>query len=272
MLVAVYRCLYGEDFIQESIRSILPHVDRIAVVIAPRPWGASAGVTYRGLYYGWPAKFDDLRERVLELQEPKIEIIDDFYPTPFGQHDHLVQNVLALLGYLPADIMFIEPDHVFEDGEAARTFARWRASSSPVGATSQIEWWAPPGYKPEWRVPERPARASVLFYRDVPAGKKLPPTYPVEVVGEVHNLGFCMSEKVMFLKHLTAIAFSSEIADCAPNVDWFEQKWLGWHPWENNHNLEITATLEHLIPRALPCDLQLLPASIRKRYEERPCL
>jgi hypothetical protein len=265
MIVAVYRVLYGEDFIVESIQSILEHVDRIVVVIAPRPWGSSKGVSFHGVWRPWPQQFDDLQGMVTRNFR-NVLIVEDFYPTPFSQHDHIVQNVLTPRGLLPADVVFIEPDHVFVDAEAGATFARWRASDSRAGATSQVELWAPPGYKPVWRVPERAGRSSVLFYRSIAPGSKLPPIPPVEIVGEVHNLGFCFSAETMLWKHLTAMAYSKEIGDCMPNPDWYDGKWLSWHPETNNANLEITATLEHLIPRVVPYDAYLLPESIRRRY------
>lgn len=266
MIVAVYRVLYGEDFIVESIRSIAPHVDQVLVVIAPRPWGSSAGVHYRGVWYPWPDKFDNLRGAVERHFGAAVRVIEDFFPTPFGQHDHIVQNVLGSRGLLPADVVFIEPDHVFVEAEAEATFARWRSSVAPAGATSQVELWAPPGYVPLWRVPERAGRASVLFYRSVALGIRLPSIPPVQIVGEVHNFGFCFSARTMFWKHLTAMAFAAEIHDCAPAPDWYEKKWLGWHPETNNANLEMTATLEHMIPRVVPYDARLLPESIKKRY------
>lgn len=266
-MIAVYRALYGEDFFLESARSILPHVDRIVLVLAPRPWGTSKGVTWKGEWIEWPEKFDGLSDLAFQLfdQGHNVDVIVDFFPTPFGQYQHIVDRVLGPLAYLPSDVIFIEPDHVFTEVQAASAFAEWRACEYSQATTTQVELWAPPGHKPEWRVPFRPGRASVEFYRNVragtPLGRGLHP-----LLSTVHNFGFCFSEKTMRWKHLTALAFAQEISDCPPDPKWLEDKWLTWHPTENNHNLEIALGLGDKIPKAVPYDPALLPESIKRRY------
>jgi len=196
--VAVYRVLYGEDFIQESIKSILPHVNSVLVVKAEKPWGNTKGVTYKGQWVAWPEKFDDTREKVLELNEPRVEIVDDYYPTPLGQLSHIV-NDLVLPRFKPENIVFIEPDHVFSEEQAFKAFKAWDEFPGTQATTKQIEHWK----TPLWRVPERPNRTSVVFHRI--KGQPLGPTGFNGASGEIHrlpalvnNLGFCISEKVMY--------------------------------------------------------------------------
>jgi hypothetical protein len=264
--VAVYRVLYGDDFIQESIRSILPHVDRVFVVKAEKPWGNTEGAFYKGNWVKWPDKFDDTREKVLELKEPNVEIIDDYWPTPNGQLTHIVNDLVRKKCIL-SDVVFIEPDHVFSEEQAQLAFKAWHSSKYAQATIRQVEHWKTPLF----RVPERPNRTSVVFHRLMgqPMGETgfngasggIPrlPAY-------VNNLGFCISEKNMYWKHLTALAFSRIVGDSPPNEDWYEQKWLNWHPETNNRNLEISLGYEWTIPQAIPCETSLIPESIKTRY------
>lgn len=264
--VAVYRVLYGEDFIQDSIRSILPHVDKVLVVKAEKPWGNTDGVTYKGQWVSWPEKFDNTRERVLELNEPKVEIVDDYYPTPLGQLTHIV-NDLVLPRFKPRDVVFIEPDHVFSKEQAFSAFKAWNEFRGTQATTRQIEHWK----NPLWMVPERPSRTSVVFHRIN--------GHPIDSTGFngasdgihrlpafVNNLGFCISEEVMYWKHLTALAFSKIVGDSPPNEGWYENKWLNWHPDMNNRNLEISLGYEWAIPKAIPCPVEFVPEAIYRKF------
>lgn len=269
MRVACYRVLYGEDFIQESIRAILPYVDRVVVALAPRPWGTSTGVTYKGEWVPWPEKFDDTREKIAALNEPHVLVIDDFWPTPANQHQHIV-NDLVLPRFAATEVIFIEPDHVFAKRDAFKAFVEWGRCPAPQATTRMIELWR----TPQWRIAER-HRPSVIFQRiNGPIGptsgdggrQGVSSTW---LHSEVHNLGFCFSDRVMKWKHLSAIAFSPEIHDAPPDVDWLD-RWRSWHPTENNKDLEISLggqhTITHAFPYTPPGDL---PESILQW--KRPC-
>lgn len=264
--VAVYRVLYGEDFIQESIRSILPHVNKVFVVKAEKPWGNTDGVNYKGQWVPWPEKFDDTREKIQAMNE-SVEIIDDYWPTPKGQLTHIV-NDLILPRYKPNTVVFIEPDHVFSDEQAKNAFQSWELYSGVQASTRQIEHWK----NPLWMVPERPNRTSVVFHRIF--------GHPMGETGFngasegifrlnafVNNLGFCISKKNMYWKHLTALAFGKIIGDSPPNEDWYEKKWLTWNPVTNNKNLEISLGYEWTIPMAVNCDVSLIPDSIKSKFK-----
>lgn len=264
--VAVYRVLYGEDFIQESILSILPHVDKVYVVKAEKPWGNTTGVTYMSAWFPWPEKFDNTVEKVLELNEPKVEIIPDYWPTPAGQLTHIV-NDLVLKRCEPETVVFIEPDHVFSPEEANKAFAAWKEFFGLQASTCQVEHWK----TPLWMVPERPNRTSVVFHRIF--GQPMGPTGFNGASDGIHrlpayvnNLGFCIHETNMLWKHLTALAFSRIVGDSPPNEMWLADKWLKWHPETNNKNLEISLGYEWAIPCAVPCPESLIPEVIKKRY------
>ena len=253
-IVAIYRVLYGEDYIKQSITSILPHVDHVYVVKTEKPWGGTTGVTYKGEWIDWPDKFDDTRSKVLALNSDKVTIIDDHWPTPLNQITHIV-NDLIIPRCDPSTVVFIEPDHVFTADQAELAFSEYKSLPAHItcAGTKQVELWK----TTEWRVPERYNRNSVIFYRINSdsignTGFDGSRDNMHRLTAVVHNFGFCISERVMRWKHLTAIAFSAIIGDSRPNVDWFENKWLNWHPTTNNTNLEISQGFEWTIPHAEP--------------------
>jgi len=260
--LGIYRVLYGDCFIQESIRSILPYVDRVLVAMAPRPWGTSQGITWKGEWVPWPAHFDATREKIAALNDPRIEVIEDFYPQPRGQWQHLVNNHALPRG--ATECLFIEPDCVFHEGQAAAAFAEWNASSATLATIASLELWRTLLY----RIPIR-QRSSVWWLRlsgpiGLTGGNGWIEGQGYQwIKGHVHNLGFCYSERVMLWKHLTAMAFSAEINDALPNPDWYERVWLNWNP--GDENLEISIGEEHTIPEAYPYPANELPALIRER-------
>lgn len=268
--VAIYRVLYGEDFIKESIESILPHVDKVLVIKSEKPWGNTSGVLYKGSWVDWPDKFDNSREIIQELSKDtdKIEIIDDYWPTPKNQLTHIVNDIaLPRFGHIES-VVFIEPDHVFSKDQAEKAFSEWDFYSGVVATTQQIEMWR----TIDWRIPERPNRTSVVFHRvnGHPMGEtgfNGAPEQIKRLSGTVHNFGFCMSEKVMYWKHLTALAFSEIIKDSPPNPEWYEKTWLSWDPIENNKNLEISLGYEWVIPNAIPYNFRELPETIKVKYK-----
>jgi hypothetical protein len=267
--IAIYRCLYAEDFIQESIESILPYVDRVLVAMAPRPWGTSAGIEWKGQWIPWPAQFDNTRSRIAEIDDPRIEVVDDWFPQPRGQWQHLVNDLAIPRG--ATECVFMEPDCVFHEDEARYAIESWERHRGHGQATvAQIELWRSPLY----RIPRR-QRDAVWFTRlngpiGMTGGNGWIEGNPYLLLGRgerpvhVHNFGFCMSERVMLWKHLTALAFAAEINDAAPNPDWYERVWLNWKPGDTN--MEISRGEEHTIPAAFPYPASELPALIRAKY------
>lgn len=271
-LVAIYRVLYGRDFIRESILSVLPHVDHVLVALAPRPWGTSTGVLYRGEWVPWPEKFDDTAERVEELRtrvpeaREKVVLVDDFWPSPTNQYGHLIHDIVAPRWGYPMDAVLVEPDWVFREDQAKLAFAEWcevAATGATSAMTRQVEIWRlAPGAA--WRISEREGRTTMTFLR-IPGPEPVPESPMRHLEAIVHNLGFASSERTIYWKHLTALAFSQEIGDCVPWEGWYEERWRSWHPETNNKNLEPTATLENKISCATPYDVGELPELIRAR-------
>ncbi len=90
MIYCAYRALYGEDFVQYSIRSILPYVDKVFIFWDDVPWGDVRSCNYKGKRVEFPRKFDNVLELIKDLMihEPKIVL----------QHDHRFNNAVYTLG------------------------------------------------------------------------------------------------------------------------------------------------------------------------------
>lgn len=266
MRVAIYpSVLYGDDFIVESINSILPHVEQVFVVMMSRPWGDTDGVNYKGTWVPWPAQFDRTREKIAEMANPKVTVLESYKSTPWNRWGFGFECVAARCEGI-TEVMFIDPDCVFHDLEALRAFQDWEAHPEYAWASvDQIELWRTPA----WRV-VRP-RAMVSLHRGnlsllvANTADTRPLSHPLQ--GRVHNLGFCCSERNTRWKHLCSMAFSPVVNESLPNPDWYERTWLNWHPTTNNKNLEVSLGCEHAIPRAVPYDVSGLPASIKWRYD-----
>lgn len=267
MRYAIYRCLYGEDFIQKSIKSIEKYFDKIFVFWDDKVWGDVTECTYRGEIIKYPDVFDSVVDKITKLNNPKIELIYDHRQTPFNQFTYLINSIILTNYEKPDTIMVIEVDHVFRKDQIEKSLEEFESSDYQTAHTNQIELWKTPDYYIQRKGHKR---TGTVFW-NMNRTDRLPDTGTQANIGNmpvlstsVHNLGFCVSEKVMFWKHLTAIGFSQKIGDSIPNESWYEEKWLSWDYDKNNKDLEISAKHTHYIPRADKYSRSELPEELRK--------
>lgn len=270
---AVYRPLYGEDFIVESIRSVLDVVDRVFFCYTDTPLAGVRSCTFKGQPVVYPLRpgktLDRALEQVQAIGSPKIECIYQDGRDNQSQFTRLMNDVI-LENYERPDVAFlIEPDHVFARAELSAALDQFERGDHVCASTRQVELWR----LPDWRIPYR-ERTGTVFW-NLRKLDRIPPTArQAEPLGaalpfldaQTHNLGFCVSPESMYWKHVLALGFSRAIGDSIPNEDWYEEKWLLWDPLRNNANLEISRGHEHLIPRALPYPREALPELIREKY------
>ena len=252
--VAIYRVLYGEDFVKQSINSIIENVDHVFVFYAQKPWGKSTGVNYRGKHYEWPEKFDNIVEKCKEMDNEKIHIIEDQRTTPKNQYALLAHRVQDEFGIKISTAVYMEPDQVFGIDRFKKCIEAFESCEYSIAAHQQIELWKSPAY----RIAKR-NRLGAFLYNIEKLGR-IPTTgfsgspdrdAIVPSNEEIYNFGFCFNKRTMFWKHLTAIAFSAEIGDSKPSESWYEEKWLNWTI--NTEDLEISERFTHTIKRAVPC-------------------
>ncbi len=246
---AIYRCLYGEDYVRQSIASILPHVDRVLFCLHDQPWGEVHQVKYRDATIEFPARFDRILELAREAAGDKFLRVHHYQPRPHGEFGALIDR----FAWRTFDrVVLMEPDQVFLPDQAARFFAE-PTGELPVCA-SQVELWRPPHVHEWYRVPERRMRHGPVLW-DLGAQDSVPDAGTAAGTGGswitseavCHNFGFAVSRRTMFWKHMVAIAMARSIGDSNPDPEWYEKKWLRWQP--DTEDLEISMKHSHTIPR-----------------------
>lgn len=267
MIYAVFRCLYGEDFVCESIRSIAPYVDRIFIFWTDKVWGNATHCMYKGQRVDFPngldASFDGIRDKLADLEAEfpgKVILNYDHVINNRNQFTHLVNDRILPSWSKPKTIMMMEVDYVWRKDQieaALAEFAALAKSGVRHASSSQVELWKSFDYQ---AMRNDPSRKAAMFW-DMTNLDRMPPTnrhFDAGGMGRlqafVHNLGFCASAQVMYWKHLTAIGYCQKIGDSPPNEAWYDDVWRTWDAGTNNSNLEMSKGYEHLIPHAIPYD------------------
>jgi len=264
LVYAIYRCLYGEDFVQASIKSISDHVDKIFVFWDDVPWGNVTGCVYKGEPVKFPEKFDQAVEKIRELNDPKIELIHDHQDAGENQLTHFMNDIILPRYEKPSVIVFLEVDHVFRSDQFGKAMDEFTANDYVFATTDTREVWKGLSH----RLPERPNRAGAIFC-NFSKLERMPATLKhggilvmPKLSAHVHDLGFAASEKVMYWKHLVSLAVSRHFGDQIPPEDWYEEKWLKWDYETNNEHLETSEQDKNL--KAIPYDADELPELIRE--------
>ena len=250
----IYRCLYGEDFIQQSILSVKDYADKILVFWTDTPFGNISEVIYKGITQPIPKPIDRILDRINELELPNLMTYYAHFPDPMNQVTVLINDYVLPNYEKPDLIIFLEPDMVWRKDQLELAL---KFIPDQISYVKQVELWK----TPQFRIPERAKRPGAIFY-NMKNLSQVPPTgrdgcpAPVSRVPAIptliHNFGFCVSERNMLWKHMLALGFAKLIGDRVPNEDWYEKKWLSWDFETNNKNLEISRGREHWIPCAVP--------------------
>lgn len=268
---AVYRCLYGQEFIEQSIRSVLHVADRVFVYWTNKPFANVRDVTWEGMRIRLPATLPDIREKVQPLVEEygdRVVLQYDHWGVPDDQFTHLINDRMLKEALRPDYVICMEPDMVWKHGELEKALQTFIDSGKLSATFPQVELWK----HLTRRIPERPKRIGPVFfsmagkYRNgVPkTGKSANTKQMVHLNGaHVHNLGFCVHPRTMLLKHLLAIGFSAQIEDSPPNEQWLLDKWMAWDPADNDNDLEISKGREHTIPNTQRYSRASLPEVLR---------
>jgi Flp pilus assembly protein TadD len=268
IIYAVYRGFYGEDFILESIKSIHDHVDKIFVFWDKTPSGNITECIYKNETIKFPEKFDNGVEKIKKLNNPKIELIYDHQDTGDNQLTHFVNDIILPKYEKPSIILFLEVDHVFRKDQIRKSIDEFIEQDYVFATTNQVEVWR--GLR--HRLPERPNKVGAVFC-NLSKLDKIPATLKhggilvmPKLSAYVHNFSFAVSEKVMYWKHLLAIACSKKSGDAVPSENWFEEKWLKWDYELNNKNLDYLEGNENNIPEAVPYNIDELPELVKEKY------
>ena len=151
MRYALYRCLYGEDFIQESINSVIDYVDKVFVFWTDKAWGGTDRCTYKGEEILFPSKFDRILDKINDLDNPKIELVHAHTNSPFNQFTHFVNDILLERYDRPDTLIILEVDHVFRKDQLEKCLEIFESSDMDCATTRQVELWK----TFDFRIPER---------------------------------------------------------------------------------------------------------------------
>lgn len=251
-VVAFYRILYGQDFLADSIRSVLAHpaVSQVVLFMARKPFGGAEHVNYFGRRVYFPERIDNVRDvadtmaREYFLNYGTYQHSEQTHPalrlrlveSPFGEI--LPGQGRVMLEWIkeryPAatHAMMVEPDEVWRRDCLDRLLAT-AGDQVECGAHVRLYWRSPRF------MTRRTEPITVLRRLDVPVqdtGFHLSSGMPIHPEGgvEVHNYGYAASARTVFWKHLCALSFSRDKGiDSAPRENWFENDWL---PWSFSHN------------------------------------
>lgn len=271
LIYGITRCLYGEDFVQQSIKSIDPLMDKIFVFWDDTSWGDIHSCIYKGNKIEFPKKFDNTVDKIKELNNPKVILIYDHVKNNIGQYTRIVNDFILPYYQKPDYILFFEVDMVFRKDQLYKAFEEFMKKDYLVAAISQIEMW----YDLKHRIPDRFRLGACIW--DMNKVDKMPPTFrlanpagpdgiPPFLNAYNHNLGYSCSKKVMYWKHVLTIGSSPIIGDSIPNEDWYEETWLKWDYNTNNKNLEVAKDAAFEIQRANRYDYTQLPEVIMEDF------
>lgn len=263
---AVIRCLYGEDFAQECIKSILPYVEKVFVCWDDLVWGNVMSCQYKDWNVSFDRKFDCVLDRIAEIDSKKIHLIYNHRENNENQFTYLINEKIIPFYGKPDLFIIPEIDHVQRTDQIEGAIKHVIDSNIQNASTMPIELWR--NYK--YRIPER-ARMCTMFWNmkdinELPTtGRQANGKNLIHIAFNTWNFGFCVSPHVMYWKHLTSMAFSAKIGDDLPGEGWYE-KWLTWTPTHNNSALEISKGYEHYISHAFEYDVNQLPEVIKEKY------
>lgn len=271
MIYAVYRILYGEDFIVESLNSILNQVDKIFIFWTDKFFGDVSEVSHNGELIQFPHKIDNVIQTIEGLNNKKIQLIYDHRPNNKNHFTERINKYILPHYPKPNYILFMEPDFIYDSYNLNNSLLEIERliNKNPTlfcFSTQQIEYWKSLKYK-VIRLSEYSLDGSVNIQRlgamwwSLNNLDAIPPTgfhaNPLDynsiyfLDSTIHNLGYCINDRTMYWKFLGSIAYSELIGDDAPNKKWYDNKWIGWDFIENNNDLEPSKGKENTIPFAI---------------------
>lgn len=273
-VVAVYRLLYGSDFIAESLASVTDACDAVLCFVGRRPFGGRPSVRYFGHEVFFPHDVDGVADTIrawAAKHDPagKVRVIDN-------PHDAVLKNQLGRLvdefvipHHDATHVLQVEGDEVWHaDALSALLDAAETSDADEIMSTNDL-FWRSPRFVSRRNNPYAVLRAIKGARTIGPTGNALMSTRddlvrlaPPGV--RVHNFGYACSERTMFWKHLAGLSFSRDLRwDSVPREDWFEAVWRTWN-WHTNRRTDLCPSVgypdafaaaeiypEHDLPRVI---------------------
>jgi hypothetical protein len=280
--VAIYRLLYGSDFIRESLASVYDHVEQIICFVTHEVFGGRRVVKYFGRDVYFPHDIDGLtasieRWRAEHDHAGKVHILANPYGAELkGQVGRMV-NELVLPRFDCSHLLFVEADEVWRADRLSHLMdVASRRDADEFMGTCKL-FWRSPRFVSTRTNPYCVLRALKGRRQIGITGHALAETDPGLVrladPGVVlHNFGYAASERTVFWKHLTGLSFSRDARlDSAPREDWFEASWRAWN-WTTNRRTDLCPSVGHegAFAPAAEYPFEDLPEEMQRRVREAP--
>ncbi|MBL8759235.1 MAG: hypothetical protein JNK35_12485 [Phycisphaerae bacterium] len=282
--IAIYRLLYGSDFIGESLSSVYDHCEKILCFVGHEAFGGRRVIRYFGHDVYLPHDIDGLTEAIgawKREHDPKnkVAVLPNPYATLLkGQVQRMVNDEVMPRYPDCTHILFVEADEVWHERSIGRLFemARGDAITDEFMAEPHL-FWRSPRYCSTRTNPYCVLRALRGRKQIGLTGHALMSATGKDVTRRstglrVHNFGFAASARTIFWKHLTALSFSRDLnLDSPPREAWFEETWRPWN-WHTNRRTDLCPSIgyEDAFPPAEEYPHGDLPAAMQRRIRTSP--
>jgi len=241
MIYAVYRVYYGEDYIVESINSVLPYVDKVIIMWKDKPWRGVTHIEHNGKKVPVKDPIDNVLYKIMQLKKnsQKIEFVYDEGDGPERQFSTHGNKVIELYGK-PDFLIQLQTDHVYRDGAIPVLLDELENSGHTLGIARQVYLWKNPG----WRIPESYSRDLVGSWFWHTAQLDSIPIIDVDNFGGARiacnavwlekeptfNTGYAIKNENMFWRFYTRLANGID----TPMKGWYEEVYSVWDADEHN--------------------------------------
>ena len=233
---AIYRTLYGSDFLAESLAAVYPYCDNILCLISRDIFGGRRMVRYFGKDIYIPHDIDGVESAILAWKskfdrDNKIDIIPNPYAAKLHGQMQSIVNDLVIPRYDPTHVFLVEPDEVWHESAIDTLFeiARTTDADEIMAAACHLFWRS-------YRYCSTRSNPFCLI-RALKGAKAIGPTGHALMSArgadaslkrlcdgrlKVHNFGYAASERTVFWKHIASLSFSRDLnLDSPPREDWF---------------------------------------------------
>lgn len=274
MRLAIMHGLYGEDFVQEAILSIVDQVDEVLFLWAETPWFGITEVEKPGPVSGGfstkvPCPVDNMLFRAMQLSHPKVRF-QKFSPV----YDVFTMH-FAALEYIPRTTTYViftnGVDVIQCEGNIDKAIEEMRLGEKPAGIMRQR--WAWKGLRHEAQMNTSPSGSLVYNMKEIGWNKQHLKNYfdenkmrgdSARLAATCWNVGFAYSYHTMkWRAEIRAAQVNAGMGYAMPRRDWVDGLWARW----GETNYEVYEQGEHLgeVATIVPLEISELPLILQKR-------
>ena len=281
--VAIYRTLYGSDFLGESMAAVYPYCDEIACLISREMFGGRKTINYFGHDLYLPHDIDGVGTAIQNWKDQydtdnKIRILDNPFATRLHGQMQATVNELIIPRFNPTHVFLVEPDEVWHEDAVKALFeiARETDADEIMAAACHLFWrsykYCSTRTNPFCLIRNLKGKRSIgpTGHALMSAGKDVKRHEDDRL--KIHNFGYAASERTVFWKHIASLSFSRDLnLDSPPREEWFDEVWRPWNGVTNRRtDLCPSIGYEDAFPPARDFPSDGLPALIKERIAKNP--